>query len=74
MIRVPLLARGRTLGVISDSTDPNRRYGATDLALAEELGRLRRGRGQRAPLRRVQQAIRARDEFLSIASHEPGRR
>jgi signal transduction histidine kinase len=72
VIRVPLLARGRTLGVISLlSTDPSRRYGATDLALAEELGRRCAVAVDNARLyAESQQAIRARDEFLSIASHE----
>ncbi len=37
---VPLLVRGRTLGVISFvSTQEGRRYGSADLALAEELAR-----------------------------------
>lgn len=37
---VPLLVRGRTLGAISlVSTQQGRRYGAADLALAEELAR-----------------------------------
>jgi signal transduction histidine kinase len=72
VIRVPLLTRGRTLGVISlVSTDPSRRYGATDLALAEELGRRCAMAVDNARLYAAsQQAIRARDEFLSIASHE----
>jgi signal transduction histidine kinase len=72
VIRVPLLARGRTLGVISlVSTDPSRRYGANDLALAEELGRRCAMAVDNARLyAESQQAIRARDEFLSIASHE----
>src|SRR5690606_37521559 len=72
IIRVPLLARGRTLGVITLlSTDPSRRYGATDLALAEELARRCAVAVDNARLyAESQQAIRARDEFLSIASHE----
>ena len=72
LMRVPLLARGRTLGVISlISTDPGRRYSATDLALAEELGRRCAVAVDNARLyAESQQAIRARDEFLSIASHE----
>ena len=72
VMRVPLLARGRTLGVISLlTTDPNRRYSATDLALAEELGRRCAVAVDNARLyAEAQQAIRARDEFLSIASHE----
>jgi signal transduction histidine kinase len=72
VIRVPLLARGRTLGVISLlTTDPERRYTATDLALAEELGRRCAVAVDNARLyAEAQHAIRARDEFLSIASHE----
>jgi signal transduction histidine kinase len=72
LMRVPLLARGRTLGAISlISTDPNRHYTATDLALAEELGRRCAVAVDNARLYAdSQQAIRARDEFLSIASHE----
>jgi signal transduction histidine kinase len=72
LMRVPLLARGRTLGVISlISVDPHRRYGAADLALAEELGRRCAVAVDNARLyAESQQAIRARDEFLSIASHE----
>jgi signal transduction histidine kinase len=72
VIRVPVLARGRTLGVISFiSTDPARRYGSTDLALAEELGRRCAVAVDNARLyAEAQEAIRTRDEFLSIASHE----
>ena len=72
LMRVPLLARGKTLGVISlISADPRRRYGATDLALAEELGRRCAVAVDNARLyAESQEAIRARDEFLSIASHE----
>ena len=72
VIRVPLLARGRTLGVISlTSTDPNRRYGATDLALAEELGRRCAVAVDNARLyAESQQAIRAR-EFLSSPPTSP---
>jgi PAS domain S-box-containing protein len=37
---VPLIARGQTMGVIAlGLTDPARRYGPADLALAEELAR-----------------------------------
>ncbi|HEX2185780.1 MAG TPA: DUF4118 domain-containing protein, partial [Chloroflexota bacterium] len=39
LMTVPLVARGRTLGAITlVSTEPARRYGAAELALAEELG------------------------------------
>lgn len=69
---VPLQARGETLGALAFfSSDPTRRYGAADLALAGDLA-------QRAGLavdnarlyREAQRAIRARDEFLSVAAHE----
>ena len=69
---VPLQARGETLGALAFfSSDPDRRYGAADLALAGDLA-------QRAGLavdnarlyREAQRAIRARDEFLSVAAHE----
>jgi signal transduction histidine kinase len=72
LMRVPMLARGRTLGVLSFiSTDPARLYGSADLALAEELGRRCAMAVDNARLyAEAQQAIRTRDEFLSIASHE----
>ena len=69
---VPLQARGRTLGVITFiASDSGRRYDANDLAVAEDLA-------QRAALAidnarlldEARQAARARDDFLSIASHE----
>lgn len=72
VMRVPLLARSRTLGVISLlTTNRHHRYNATDLALAEELGRRCAVAVDNARLyAEAQQAIHARDEFLSIASHE----
>lgn len=72
VMRVPMLTRGRTLGVISFiSTDPEHLYGPADLALAEELGRRCAVAVDNARLyAEAQEAIRTRDEFLSIASHE----
>jgi signal transduction histidine kinase len=72
VMRVPMLARGRTLGVISlVSTDSARRYDVSDLALAEDLGRRCAVAVDNARLyAEAQEAIRTRDEFLSIASHE----
>jgi signal transduction histidine kinase len=69
---VPLVARGRTLGVISFVADRSRpRYSQEDLEIAEELA-------QRAALavdnarlyHELQQALDARDEFLALAAHE----
>jgi PAS domain S-box-containing protein len=69
---VPLRANGTILGAMVFATGrPERRYGLKELALARELG-------QRAALaldnarlyREAQQAIRHREQFLSIAAHE----
>ena len=69
---VPLVARGRTLGAITFATCATaRRYGLSDLALAEDLA-------QRAALavdnallyREAQEANRLKDEFLATLSHE----
>lgn len=69
---VPLRGRDRTLGVLLlFSSRPWRRYDQRDLALAEELGRRAALAIERAQLyAEAQQAVRAREEFLSIASHE----
>jgi PAS domain S-box-containing protein len=71
-LAVPLVARGRTLGVISlCSASPGRRYGRADLELAQELARRAAMAVDNAGLyREAQEAIRLRDEFLSVASHE----
>ncbi|MDC0666167.1 ATP-binding protein [Nannocystis radixulma] len=69
---VPLQARGRAVGVIAFVSADVRRYEDPRLvALAEDMA-------QRAALsidnsllyRQAQEAVRARDEFLMVASHE----
>lgn len=69
---VPLEARGDVLGAIAFFTsDPDRRYDAADLALAEDLARRAGLAVDNARLyQESQRAIRARDEFLSVAAHE----
>ncbi|HYN90142.1 MAG TPA: PAS domain S-box protein, partial [Ardenticatenaceae bacterium] len=69
---VPLLARGRTLGAISFvSTASGRHYDLDDLALAEELARGAALAVDNARLyQEAQDAVRTRDVFLSVASHE----
>jgi GAF domain-containing protein len=69
---VPLKARGDVLGALAFfSSDPERRYDTTDLALAEDLARRAGLAVDNARLyREAQRAIRARDEFLSVAAHE----
>jgi PAS domain S-box-containing protein len=69
---VPLVARGHVLGTITLARgDRGRRYGAADLAMAEDLAhRVAFALDNARLYRDAQAAIRARDEFLSIASHE----
>ena len=69
---VPLVARGRSIGVISFvASESGHRYGPSDLALAQELTRRAAMAIDNARLyREAQEAVRIREEFLSIASHE----
>lgn len=72
LLIVPLTARGKRLGAISLAYGPSgRHYKAADLALAEDLAIRAALAVDNARLYlRTQEAVRARDEFLSIASHE----
>jgi PAS domain S-box-containing protein len=69
---LPLLARGRALGALTLATaESGRRYEAADLTLGWELGRRAGMAVDNARLyREATDAVRVRDEFLSIASHE----
>ena len=69
---VPLVARGRMLGALSlISTAAGRAYDASDLAIAEELARRCGHAVDNARLHQeAQSAVKARDRFVSIASHE----
>ena len=69
---VPLAARGRMLGAVSlISTAVERVYDAGDLAIAEELARRCGLAVDSARLHQeAQAAVKARDRFVSIASHE----
>ncbi|WP_426748451.1 ATP-binding protein [Myxococcus faecalis] len=71
-IAVPLVVRGHTMGVFSFFTSfSNRRYTQADLAFGLELAYRAALSLENARLyREAQEAIRLRDEFLSIASHE----
>src|SRR5262249_51832374 len=68
----PLVARGRGLGAIPrGAAPPARRFGQADLELAEELARRAAIAIENAQLyRQAQEAVRLRDEFLLVASHE----
>jgi signal transduction histidine kinase len=71
-IVVPIFARGKTLGAISIvSKRPEHAYNENDLATVEELGRRAGIAIDNALLfEAAQKAVAARDEFMSIASHE----
>ncbi len=69
-LRVPLVVRNQPLGVLS-LTSTRRPYDAKDLELAQELARQTALAIDNARLyRQTQHAVRLREEFLSIASHE----
>ena len=69
---VPFEARGQIIGVISlYAVEKQRRYAADDLELLEELARRAAIALDNARLyQEAQEAIREREAFLSIASHE----
>ena len=71
-IVAPLTARGTVHGAISFLYGPSgRQYTASDVPFAEEVARRVANAIDNAHLyQQAQDAIRARDEFLSIASHE----
>ncbi|KYF48015.1 hypothetical protein BE08_19910 [Sorangium cellulosum] len=69
---VPLVARGRTLGALTFlAAEPSRRYSAADLAVAEEVAHRAAVAVENARLyQRAQRAIRTRDDFLAVVSHD----
>jgi PAS domain S-box-containing protein len=77
---VPLVARGSVLGALTlvTSAQSGRTYDDADIALALELGRRAAQAMDNARLyaaehearTEAQQAVRARDKFMSIAAHE----
>ena len=68
---VPLRARGDALGAIAFASTTRRRFEAADVQLMQDLARLAVAAIDTARLyRRAQEAVKLRDEFLSIASHE----
>jgi PAS domain S-box-containing protein len=69
---VPLAAQARTFGAITFvMSESGRRYGAEDLAFAEDLARRASLAVENARLyRQAQEANRIKDEFLATLSHE----
>jgi signal transduction histidine kinase/CHASE1-domain containing sensor protein len=71
LLTTPLFARGEPLGAIVLVSSRVRAFGDDDLPLALDLARLVGAAVDTSRLyRRAQEAVAARDEFLSIASHE----
>jgi PAS domain S-box-containing protein len=68
---VPLLMKGSLEGTITFCAAAHRKYQPSDVEVAEELARRAALALDNAWLyRRAQEALRARDEFLSVAAHE----
>ena len=72
LVLLPLLARGRALGVLSLAMGHSgRRYNSSEPALAEDLaGRAAIALDNARLYRNVQEADRHKDEFLSMLAHE----
>jgi PAS domain S-box-containing protein len=70
-LTVPLMGQGEMLGALTFAAASGRRYNDADLALASELARRTELALQNGRLyRKAQDALAARDEFLSVAAHE----
>jgi signal transduction histidine kinase/DNA-binding response OmpR family regulator len=71
-LAVPLLARGRTLGVLTLALGPSPRdYGPADVALAEDLaGRAATALDNARLYQNIQEGDRRKDEFLAMLAHE----
>lgn len=69
---VPLMARGRTLGVLTlVAAASGRRYGPADLVAAQDLASRAALAVDNAQLyRQAREAVRVRDDFLLAASHD----
>jgi PAS domain S-box-containing protein len=71
LIAVPFLAHGEPLGALSLESLPGRHYGQADLSLAEEVAHRAAVAIENGQLyRQSRDALRARDEVISIAAHE----
>jgi signal transduction histidine kinase len=71
VMAVPFVGRRGPLGAVTFTGNPQRRYSEEDLELAEELAQRVAVAIERVRLyEQAQEALRARDEFLSIAAHE----
>ncbi len=71
-IAVPLIAKGKAIGVLNLVTEgTGRHYGESDLRMAQELALRASLAIQNSKIySELEDALKARDEFISIASHE----
>ena len=69
---VPLVAQGRVLAALTFIfAESNRRYGAADVALADDLAKRAALAVDNATLfGRLEHAVRARDEMVGVVSHD----
>jgi PAS domain S-box-containing protein len=73
MMVVPLVARGETGGAMGFFSAHPRRYGADELALAQDLGVLSALAVDNARLyRNAREAVQARDDMMAVVSHDLG--
>lgn len=72
VIIAPMVARGRVLGALTlVVAESGRRYGAADVAMAEDLARRAAMAVDNARLHReAQEAVRLREHVLAIVSHD----
>lgn len=71
LLGVPLLGRDRVLGAMIFRAEPGRGYDHEDVGLLEELARRAAMAVENAHhYREAREALRVREEFLSIAAHE----
>lgn len=70
-VAVPMIARGRPIGAVVVRMKKGRRYGPRMVRIIHDFGsRIAMALDRARLLSDLQQAVRAREEFLSIASHE----
>ncbi len=70
-IAVPMIARGRPIGAVVIRMTKGQRYGLRMIRVIHDLGlRIALALDNARLLRSQQEAIQAREEFISIASHE----
>ncbi|HUF50703.1 MAG TPA: PAS domain S-box protein [Longimicrobiales bacterium] len=73
LMMVPLLARGRTRGVMGYISAQPARYGADEVAVAQDLALLAALAVDNARLYRdAQAAVQARDDMIAVVSHDLG--